>query len=420
MDFTNNISNLIWNGVVAIAASAMAIFIPLDIIYNLRPEFSYFSFSMIASLIFILDIIYKIFYHHRNLDPEFDEAININLYLKKTFIFDLFAVVPFGLLSENSFLQLFSLLKLINIAIAMRQIRRREIRHVNVFSLLFFLYWIVHIAHWLACGWLSIRDFDHNAPILDSYLKSIYWTITTITTIGYGDIVPVTNSQIVFTIFVEIVAVGTYGYLIGKLASFFTKKDPAKSRYMSNLEELSTLVKLRTIPKDLQLRIRNYHTYMYNQRMGYDEMSFLEKLPESLKVELSLCLKKDLIDRITLFKGQDENFLMDVALHLSPVVLTPGDYIFREGDEALNMYFVVHGELIVLKGKNEEVISTLEQGDFFGEIALFKNVTRTASVRAVSYCDLYKLSKDRFNIILMNHPGVSDEIGNIAETRFKQ
>lgn len=420
MDFTNNISNLIWNAVVAITASAIAIFIPLDIIYNLRPEFNYLSFALIASLIFILDIVYKIFYHNRNLDPEFDDSININIYLKRTFVFDLVAVVPLGLLFENSFFQMFSLLKLINIAIAMRQIKRREIRHVNAFSLLFFIYWIIHIAHWLACGWLSIRDFDPNVPMIDSYLKSIYFTLTTITTIGYGDITPVTNSQIVFTMFIEIIGVGTYGYLIGKMASFFTKKDPAKTRYMSNLEELSTLVKLRSIPRDLQMRIRNYHTYMYNQRLGYDEMSFLEKLPESLKVELSLCLKKDLIDRITLFKGQDENFLMDVALHLSPVVFTPGDYIFREGDEALNMYFVVRGDLIVLKGKDEAVISTLEQGDFFGEIALFKNVTRTASVRAVSYCDLYKLSKDRFDIILMNHPGVSDKVSNIAESRFKQ
>lgn len=138
MDFTNNISNLIWNAVVAIIASAIAIFIPLDIIYNLRPEFNYLSFALIASLIFILDIVYKIFYHNRNLDPEFDDSININIYFKKTFIFDLVAIVPFGLLFENSFLQIFSLLKLINIAIAMRQIRRREIRHVNAFSLLFF------------------------------------------------------------------------------------------------------------------------------------------------------------------------------------------------------------------------------------------------------------------------------------------
>ena len=112
--------------------------------------------------------------------------------------------------------------------------------------------------------------------------------------------------------------------------------------------------------------------------------------------------------------------MRDVALHLIPVVLTPGDYIFREDDDASNMYFVVQGDLIVLKGKDETVISTIQQGDFFGEIALFKNLPRTASVRAVSYCDLYKLSRDRFEIILMNHPGVSDEIRNIAEARFKQ
>ena len=101
MDFTNNLSNLIWNALVAITASTLAIFIPLDIIYNLRPEFNYGYFTLILTVIFILDIAYKIFYHHRHLDPEFDEPLNVNLYLKRFFIFDLIAVVPFGLLFEN-------------------------------------------------------------------------------------------------------------------------------------------------------------------------------------------------------------------------------------------------------------------------------------------------------------------------------
>ena len=87
MDFTNNISNLIWNAIVAITASALAIFIPLDIIFNLRPEFNYPSFALIASLIFILDIVYKILYHHRNLDPEFDDSIDIFLIVNKADLF---------------------------------------------------------------------------------------------------------------------------------------------------------------------------------------------------------------------------------------------------------------------------------------------------------------------------------------------
>ena len=92
-------------------------------------------------------------------------------------------------------------------------------------------------------------------------------------------------------------------------------------------------------------------------------MSFLEKLPESLKVELSMCLKKDLINNITLFKGQDESFLRDVALHLTPVVITPGDYIFREGDEAFDVFgfnFISPEEYHYLFGPNtEEVLDDL-------------------------------------------------------------
>ena len=40
-----------------------------------------------------------------------------------------------------------------------------------------------------------------------------------------------------------------------------------------------------------------------------------------------------------MFEKQNEDFLEEVAVHLKPLVATPADYIFKEGDEGKNVYF---------------------------------------------------------------------------------
>jgi CRP-like cAMP-binding protein len=136
-----------------------------------------------------------------------------------------------------------------------------------------------------------------------------------------------------------------------------------------------------------------------------------------LQLDLSITLKKEAIEKIPLFAQHEEDFLEEVAIHLKPEIATPDDYIFKEGDEGKKVYFVIAGELEVLSGDEEKIISILKEGDFFGEIALFKNVTRTASVKAVTYCDLYSLSKARFDYVLEKFPKIKQKISEVADSR---
>lgn len=59
----------------------------------------------------------------------------------------------------------------------------------------------------------------------------------------------------------------------------------------------------------------------------------------------------------------------------------------------------------------------MKTGDFFGEIALFKNKNRTATVQAISYCDLYVLNKKAFNKVLSKYPEIGEKIKNQVEIR---
>ena len=81
------------------------------------------------------------------------------------------------------------------------------------------------------------------------------------------------------------------------------------------------------------------------------------------------------------------------------------------------MYFVVHGELGVFSKDEKKPFAKLHDGDFFGEVALFMKKPRTATIKAVSYCDLYTLKKNTFDRLVSKYPDIAAEIEKKAKIR---
>jgi voltage-gated potassium channel len=80
------------------------------------------------------------------------------------------------------------------------------------------------------------------------------------------------------------------------------------------------------------------------------------------------------------------------------------------------MYFIVRGAVEVIS-PDGHVLDVLGEGDYFGEIALLEDRPRNASVRAVDYCDLYRLSRDVFNELVAHHGDIADAIKRTARER---
>ena len=89
----------------------------------------------------------------------------------------------------------------------------------------------------------------------------------------------------------------------------------------------------------------------------------------------------------------------------------------RVGETGREMFFLSRGEVEVV-ARDGTILNTLSDGDFFGEIALFLDQPRTASVRAVIACDLYELDKPMFERIVSTYPDVADTLEAEARLRY--
>ena len=101
-----------------------------------------------------------------------------------------------------------------------------------------------------------------------------------------------------------------------------------------------------------------------------------------------------LLRRLALFRPLPPATLDQLASALIAVTATDGDEIIRQGDSGDRFYVIAKGEVDVTS--DGRPVATLGEGDYFGEIALLRDVPRTATVTARGDVELYALERDEF------------------------
>lgn len=125
----------------------------------------------------------------------------------------------------------------------------------------------------------------------------------------------------------------------------------------------------------------------------------------------------DVLENSPIFQNADPVLLNAVILALRPVTAERGEMIVRKGDIANELYYICRGEVEVIDGKGN-VIRTLKDGGFFGDVGVFVTSTRSASVRAKTLCDLFVFLKSDFRRILQDHPQFAENMLKVATERY--
>ncbi len=274
---------------------------------------------------------------------------------------------------------------------------------------------VVHLA---ACGWVwmggGTAGITGNA--FEDYVKSLYFIMTTFTTVGYGDISAKTLPQMGYAMLTQIVGVGFFGFVVSNVASLLARMDAARENHLSTLDRIEAFMGHNDLPHRLRVKVRSYYRYLWDTRHGYDDKSILNDLPNKLRSEVSLCLNAEIMQKVPLFNGADTDMLEDVVLQLRPKVVVPGEKIFHAGEPGDSMYFIHKGSVEIVT-REGGVLATLLPGSFFGEMALLTSNPRSANARATEYCDMFELSREAFEKVLGRYPLFEKHIRDIAVER---
>jgi NADH dehydrogenase len=144
---------------------------------------------------------------------------------------------------------------------------------------------------------------------------------------------------------------------------------------------------------------------------------YLFKLPSwSRRVKVALDWTWDL-----LFARDLVNLKTDPTERVSRAYFRPGDFVFRQGEPALNFYSVEKGTLDVIRSNDvdgsEQLVAVIGPGDFFGEMALIEGRARSASVRARTAVEVTTLGAQVFSRISKTLAPLQQRLAQVIRQR---
>ena len=316
---------------------------------------------------------------------------------------------------------------------------------IAIERLIWFLITFLLLVHLLACLWIFIGRFEiyasdqnwiYRGQMLDFedarlYLAGIYWATTTLTTVGYGDIVAYNSAERIFACFSMIIGIFLYSYIIGSLTNLLSNLDQREAKLTRKLDIVNRLHReYPTINKEFYKKITTALEYKHkNTKSNID--SLLSDLPLTLRSKLLIVIYQKELQSNVFFENKKTDFVAFLAPLLKPVRIEAGDYVFKTGELASEMYFIISGEVnmttIILVQSTDDVpehqeeipFKTILAEYFFGETDLLfsENRERTYNVKASLKSELLALSKEGFESMLKNFEEESTEIMNMAYNR---
>ncbi len=413
-----NRKEIIWNSIVVWAIFFTAWDISFDYAFELPLRGWQLWSETIISSIFLFDFIYHIckknFYNNRN-----QEVTAKTFFLKYlNLALDILASIPFDLIfyysgisgGQGSVYKLFRLIRIIRLAKTWSFFSKLTIIPSILKTQLAIAVCFLSV-HYITCGWIII----YPVPIIkavsnfDYYISSMYWAVTTLTTVGYGDIVPMTNAGKMYNIIIMFLGVGMYGLVIARLSKFFSESVRHKDEYRMKINDILSFMRHYKIPERIQQSVFDYYRHLMDNHFSSNDNQVISELPHVLKSELQIYMNMRLIKNTFIFKSCSHSCLKIIASALKQKSYAPGEYIINVGDIGYDIFIISHG-IVSITAEDGSPLAILQEGQFFGEVSLLQETKRTANAIAESYCDIYTLDKDSFIAITSSYPELKEDI----------
>ncbi|XP_021960719.1 potassium voltage-gated channel subfamily H member 8 [Folsomia candida] len=439
-----------WDWLILVATFYVAVLVPYNAAFGGRNETSYPSVpDVVVEMLFIIDIIFHFRTTFVNVKGEVvsnPKVIAMN-YVRGWFLLDLLAALPFDLLfaanivkdvTGESQMHLLKLTRLIRLARLLQKMDRYSQFSAAILTLLMLSFTLA--AHWLACIWYVIADQEidsHGAEWTigwmhtlaeklemnvtqisnaDKYVTALYFTCSSLTSVGFGNVAANTLPEKTFSILVMLIGALMHAMVFGNVTAIVQRMYARRSQYQSKWRNLKDFFTLHQIPSELKQRVEDYFQTMWALNHGIDPHETLKEFPEELRGDVSMHLHKEILS-LPIFEPAPHGCLKLLSLHIRTNFCAPGEYLTHKGDALHYIYYLSNGSMEVVQGAM--VVAILGKGDLVGSdisqqiTAVCDQIIKSScDVRALTYCDLKSIYIPGLIEVLRMYPEFQTEFSH--------
>ena len=212
-----------------------------------------------------------------------------------------------------------------------------------------FFFFTLMTLHLFACFWNVVSEWSHpywyeSAQIIGEsnwslYMRSVYFVITTFTSVGYGDFKPTTDIEICYVIFMHFAGFAFFAYFVGNVTAIVADLETKKNFQTIRQDKLSIWLMrlanantLRKFPIQLSNEIEDLYKYLWCQETKFlNDFGIVSKMPFNLKKQVLNHMFDDFRQFYSqLFVHCEESFFYEFIQILVPHQFNLNDLVIAE------------------------------------------------------------------------------------------
>ena len=195
-----------------------------------------------------------------------------------------------------------------------------------------------------------------SGPATSIYIAAFYFCLTTMTSVGYGDIITRNDGERIFAIILELIGAIIFAMVIAQITAVVSTMDTNARAISEQLDAVTSFVIVRNFPEALGRRIRRHFRNFYSRKSAIDEVKIFSEMSTGLRREVSAFLVTELMGQDSFFSTMPPLLWPKLLPILKPVRMEKGESICMQGEECVEMYVVLEGSMLgsmVVAGEEE-------------------------------------------------------------------
>ncbi|KAL1210335.1 putative potassium channel AKT5 [Cardamine amara subsp. amara] len=242
--------------------------------------------------------------------------------------------------------------------------------------------------------------------LLIQYITAMYWSITTFSTTGYGDIHGNNASERAFILFYMIFNLGLLTYIIGNMTNLVVHVTSRTRIFRDTIHAATAFAQRNNLPVRLQEQMVAHLSLRYRtDSEGLQQQEIIDSLPKAIRSSISHYLFYEVVDKIYLFHGISNDLLFQLVTEMKAEYFPPKEDVILRNEAPTDFYIMVTGavEFIARVNGVDQVVGEAHTGQVFGEVGVLCYRPQMFTVRTKRLSQLLRLNRTSFlNLVQAN------------------